>query len=197
MSRVDQLFNTAVNLADLVSQPTEEKQPGTTPNVSAHINESDFSPHRSLPPGNDPEPDDDYDAEQEAKNLVHMLQAGEGLILPQIAVFSFNKKRGGKQAINRMSKAHEKRAAGKELTDPEQKSADAFDAYRDDFKKMMSMFYPEDSYAQKMMEAETKKLIDAAIPYCEATKFHVHSGFAFWMMYAGGFGGKIIKILAT
>ncbi len=194
--KVDQLFNTAVNLADLISQPTEEKTPGVVESVSQNFNESDFTPRREpLAPA--PEPSEPYDAEQEAKNLVYMLKAGEGLLLPPIAVFTLNKKRGGKKAVDRMAKAHDKRTTGTELTEAETKAAHAFEAYQADFKKMMGLFYPDSDAAKKMMDQETQRLIDAAIPYCEATQFHVNAGFAFWTMYAGSLGGKIIQIIGA
>lgn len=195
MSRVDQLFNSAVNLADLISQPTEEKTPGVADSAAPILNESDFL-RRELPEPLEPAPE--YDPEQEATNLVYMLKAGEGLLLPPIAVVTLKKKRGGKKAIDRMARAHAKQDKGsEELTDSEMKAAAAFEDYQRDFRKMMSLFAPDTPEAQKAMDLETKRLIEAAIPYCAATRFHVHAGFAFWTMYAGSLGGKIIQIIGA
>nr|WP_294860225.1 hypothetical protein [uncultured Fluviicola sp.] len=196
MSKVDNLFNTAVNLADLISEQTEEKTPGVLGLDQPALLESDFSPRREPAPAA-PEPEEPYDAEQEAKNLVHMLKAGEGLLLPPIAAVTLKKKRGGKKAIERMSKAHDKLNKGGELSELESKAAADFESYQDDIKKMMRLFYPDSDEAKKQMDLETKRLIEAAIPYCAATKFHINAGFAFWTMYTGSLGGKIIQIIGA
>jgi hypothetical protein len=93
---------------------------------------------------------------------------------------------GGTKTIKKMKEAYQKKMNGGKLDETEENLITALDDYQQKMKLLSDDFLPS--------PAETQKLIEAAIPYCEETRLEVKSGLAFWGTYAGSLVAKVTKI---
>ncbi len=187
--KLDQLFQ-AVNLREILAEPTEVK---TDVGSSAFSFEPVVQTPETIseaPTFHTPEieviEEEPYDAERNATSMVYGLQSVETLILLPIVGWKTRKQIGGKPVLQKMRKAYQKKMSGQKLTETDQNLIKALE----DYDRKMMLLSDDFIYTPN----QTQKLINAAIPYCEATKLKVGPGVGFWSAYAGGLVEKIAKI---
>lgn len=193
----------SVVLKDILAQPTEVKSIQPIEIAQDILNNSDFAPepfgggfhepdpeHSPSPePGPAFEPEEPYDAEVEATKLVNLLNAGNTLLVSPIANFRMIKKRGGREALDKMKAAYQKQKDGKKLSEEEDRMLSAFNSFKTD----MALLNGEIPFSEKQLEI----LKTAAVPYCQESKMKINGAFAFWGIFGGMQTEKIIKILTA
>jgi hypothetical protein len=181
-----------VSLTDVLSTPTKERPerdliteiaPQIFPN--ADFDEEEEEEEEEIPVNEEPE--EPYDAEREATNLINLLNAGNMLVMTPLSNLKLRKNRGGKAGMERMKLAYEKSQHGQELTEHEKNLVLQFESYKRD----LMLLSGEIPYSEQQMQM----LKTAAIPYCEATKFKSNAGLAFWGIFASVQMEKIIKVI--
>lgn len=190
--RLEKLFE-SVDLTKIIAEPTEQKgsaidffKPIIQENNSFH-EQQEFDEVEALDEIVDDEPIEEYDAERNASSLVYGMQSVETIILLPIATYKTKKRVGGKGVIEKMRAAYTKKMNGQKLNEREELLVKSLEDYE---RKMMLL---SDDFLST--PAQTKKLIEAAIPWCEESKIKVGSGFGFFAEYASQLIGKAAKIM--
>lgn len=133
------------------------------------------------------EPEEDYDAEQNATSLVYLMSSVDTAILNGIGMLKVKAAAGGRKALSEMKDVLLKELSSVELTEDEKKLAAKFKEYKANL-KLLEMEVPPS-------QNEIDRLIQMAIPYCENSKIKVGGGFAFWTGYAASLSQRIFKII--
>jgi hypothetical protein len=190
-----------ISLSDVVRVPTEIK-PEIKERISNTLNNgfdfqnrsSDFEPipepqvleTENYNPGSRIEVIEDYDAEKNARALVHTLQAIDSMVISGIGIAVNVKKAGGRSNISKLQQVAGKDFAGEELTAQEKKQLFKLREYERRMKMLDEALTPNHS--------KTEHLIQVATSYCEETQFSMGSGTAFWITYAGSLVEKVTKV---
>lgn len=188
-SRLNQLLQSSVKLSEVVAQNTEEKTAGLQ-NIAQTVVEktTDFAPEpiKLLQP-EEPEEEEPYDAEANARSLVGGLLGIDTAIFSVVGVIKTRKSIGGKETLAKMKQAYAKNASGKALNEDEQRLLQAFEVYKNDMAMLEQDYIPN----QKRIEM----LVQLAIPYCEESKVKVGPGMAFWASYTGYTVERVAKLM--
>lgn len=197
-----------VQFRDVLSIATEAKEEIQSAVVNLATNEKDFSTLHTAAEDLDDheeydepeethiirrpivvEEDEEYDAEKNARALVHTLASIDSIILSTAVVFKCRSTAGGSKGIALMKKALEKELYGQELNDADKKLILRMKAYRENLKLLSETTF--------MPETERERLIAMAIDYCETSKIKVSSAGAFWSNYAGSVVERVTKIIIS
>jgi hypothetical protein len=135
------------------------------------------------------EEEEEYDAEKNARALVHTLASIDSIVLSTAVVFKCRSTAGGSKGIALMKKALEKELYGQELNDADKKLILRMKAYRENLRLLSETTF--------MPETERERLIAMAIDYCEISKIKVSSAGAFWANYAGSVVERVTKIIIS
>lgn len=187
-----------INLSDIVSTPTEIRTQATEQIQSAVESAFDFNSKNTdfnIPEVEEVEinqkPDvevvENYDAEANARALVHTLESIDRIVLTGIGMGVNVKRAGGRANLQKMKVSITKEVAGEELTPTDKKLIFKLKEYEHRMKLLNDALAPD--------PVQTENMIKIAEGYCQETHFKVGSGTAFWMSYAGSFVGKITKVL--
>lgn len=137
----------------------------------------------------DPEPviEDDYNAEENASSLVYTLTALDSLLLSFAVQLKCRSNVGGAKMISKMKSALQKEMIDGKLTDHDKVLIDKFKEYKSNMQLLSGEITPN--------KDEIQRLIDAAVPYCEQTKFKIGGGTSFWINYVASAIGRASKIM--
>jgi hypothetical protein len=136
-----------------------------------------------------PEPEEPYDAEQNASSLVYMLTAIDSVGLTFAVQGKCKMNAGGGKALKKMKVALSKEIAGEELTAHDKTLIAKFKEYKSNMQLLTGEVIPG--------QEEIDRMIRAAIPYCEETKLKIGAGFAFWTGYVGSVTQRLTKIFTA
>lgn len=201
MNKLNELLD-SVDLKSVLAEETTPRPEETTAEVFTPLvsREGDFHERQEQPPAvetpaveqvkaDPPEIEEPYDPVKNARSLVSTIQSGEALLLTPLAIGKVRRSVGGRETIKAMREALQKKMNGEELTDQDKNLIGALEDYERKMNLLSDSLFPSDQ--------ETRQLIQAAVPYCEETKFKVSSGLGFWSAYVAQLGGKIGKILMS
>lgn len=191
----------SISFRDEISQPTEFRPEPASISASpveesaAAVNPFDFEETASripqTPSAAAPEPIvdeyEDYDAETNAKSLVHMLTALDSIALTVTVNAKCRKNVGGQRAIKKMRAALIKSEFGQELTETDKQLIKRFEAFEAKLKLLSDDVLPKPE--------KIDQLIQQAIPYCEASRIKVGEGTGFWISYGTDVLLRASKIL--
>lgn len=189
-SRLNQLLQSSVKLSEVIAQETEEKTAGLQ-NIAQTVVEktTDFAPEpiKQLLQPEEPEEEEPYDAEANARSLVGGLVGIDTAVFSVVGVIKTRKTIGGKETLAKMKQAYAKNASGKPMSEEDERLLQAFEVYKQDMAMLEQDFIPN--------KDRIKMLVDLAIPYCEETKFKVGAGMAFWSSYMGYTVERVAKLM--
>lgn len=135
------------------------------------------------------EEEEEYDAEKNARALVHTLASIDSLVLSTAVVFKCRSAVGGKKGIAQMKKALEKELYDQELTEQDKKLIQRMKSYRENLRLLNESTF--------MPLTERERLTAMAIDYCETSKIKISSAGAFWANYAGSVVERVTKIIIS
>jgi|GEM_PF-2602212 len=135
------------------------------------------------------QPEEPYDAEENAALLVGCIASVNDIVMTPLARWKVRHKFGGKKTLKTYQLQFAKSFTNKKLTDQEQKLADLYTAYLKD-KEEMEKAIP---YTDKEIENLTR----AAIPYCKQSRIKVNGGVAFWVELGSLQMERIITVLSA
>lgn len=190
-NRLDQLFESSVNIAEVIAEETQIREPA--PFVPEVQEENTF--HESAKPEaaavrvetEEEEPEEEYDAERNARSLVYGINAVRQPIYTGAAMIKLHQMVGGSETKKKWREVQQKMFKGEELSEQEQKMLVGMEKYEMKKNQLSEAILPN--------EKRTEHQIKAAIAYCEETKITVNTGLAFWGMIAGDTVEDITRIL--
>ncbi len=133
--------------------------------------------------------EEDYDADKNARGLVHTLNSIDSMVLTSATFFKLRADFGGSKMLKKMKAARNKSYTTIELTPLEKKLVERLQVFENKLNDMSSGIHPK--------PAETNRLIVMATDYCEDTHFKMSSATAFWANYAGSVVERLTKILMS
>lgn len=197
MSDLNELLE-SVAITDILSEPTQERT--TASQTSSQEEASAFAPNsddfseaplgwngKSEPIEPAPEPEEPYDAEAEATNLVNMISAGNCIVMTPIANLKLVKSFGGRSQIKKMKSSFAKKNSGAELSDEEKTLADGYANYS----AQLGLASGDIMYSPEQIQM----LKTAALPMCQRKQMKVNADWAFWSVLLGVQTDKVFKVL--
>ena len=204
MTSLDQLAS-LVSLENEVAIPTESKSPlaqtlDTAQAIAADFEQ--FQPREETIPVAEPvyqvsenhfakleheEETEPYDAEKEARALVHTMHAIDQFVLNIAVLVKCRMSAGGSKGLEKMKAALTKEVIGEELTDHDKRLISRFKEYKSNMELL--------SGEMIIKPDELNRLIEVATDYCEDSKMKVGTGTAFWTNYFGSLAGRVTKII--
>lgn len=130
-----------------------------------------------------------YNAEENAEILVELIDVVNIQTLTPLARWKLTKRQGGKPAVRKMQLLFEKKLNDSELTDPEKREIELYQAYLKDKEELERIIpYTED---------EKDSLKKSAVPYLSAHKIKIGGGMAFWTQLSMIQGSRIMQVLTA
>lgn len=194
----------AVSLIDELKTPTEFRgtQPFSNAMEQVSLNAMDFEtepepdpvptqpePIQFHQPVHPFEPDEEYDAEKNARSLVNTMLAADTVVLNVVAYAKATKQAGGSSAIKEMKAALTKEITGAELTEQEIVQIAKFKEYKANMELLMGKI--------QISETDRENLYRVAVDYCEESKIKVGPGLAFYATYVGSLAQRTTAILIS
>lgn len=133
------------------------------------------------------EEEEPYDAEKEARSLVHTMHAIDQFVLNIAVMVKCRSAAGGSKGLEKMKTALTKEFSGEELTDNDRRLIARFKEYKSNMELL--------SGEMIIKPDELNRLIEVATDYCEESKIKVGTGTAFWTNYLGSLAGRVTKIV--
>ncbi len=179
---IDDLFATE-DISQILERPTNM--------VSEPVLSKPFNPFEEIPATKtqepEPDPETPYDAQANASALVYGLQAMEQIVLTPIAVLKLRKQAGGREILEKMEKVITAKYMGHALSEEQKALLEGYEKYKADMNLLSGSLLAS--------KAETQKLIEVALGYCEDSQLNVGKGLAFWATFTGGFVEKVTRVL--
>lgn len=191
-----------VSLPSEVEKPTEIKSPiaetlSIASEISAEMEQfkelnepTPIAPVvEDLRPKTEPkiETEEPYDAEKEARSLVHTMHAIDQFVLSIAVLLKCRSAAGGSKGLEKMKTALTKEVVGEELTDNDRRLIARFKEYKSNMELL--------SGEMIIKPDELNRLISVATDYCEESKIKVGTGTAFWTNYFGSLAARVTKII--
>lgn len=190
-----------IDLTEILEAPTvirPEVSPSNEPKEETEITDFsglEFSSEPAPAPEDEPVGEIDpveieiYNAEENAEILVELIDVVNIQTLTPLARWKLTKRQGGKPAVRKMQLLFEKKLNDSELTDPEKREIELYQAYLKDKEELERIIpYTED---------EKDSLKKSAVPYLSAHKIKIGGGMAFWTQLAMIQGSRIMQVLTA
>lgn len=188
-----------IDLTEILEAPTVIRPEVSPPNEPKEDHEiTDFSGLEFEPlPEPDPKPNEEvepveieiYNAEENAEILVELIDVVNIQTLTPLARWKLTKRQGGKPAVRKMQLLFEKKLNDSELTDPEKREIELYQAYLKD-KEELERIIP-------YTDEEKDSLKKSAVPYLSAHKIKIGGGMAFWTQLGMIQVSRIMQVLTA